>query len=222
MSERLSDFERALGLGTRAELSRRELLRRMGIGAGALSMTAWLAACGTEGTAPTEEEREQDTLTTTSATGELNFANWPLYIDRAKGKRPTIDDFSKATGTDVNYREVIQDNESFFGTIREPLASGQAIEWDLIVVTDWLITKMARLGYLEQLDHSLLSNFADHAGAIYQSPGYDPENKHSVPWQSGITGIGYNPELTGRESPAAVRGWRWGNHNRFLARGAGA
>ncbi|HEU4480638.1 MAG TPA: spermidine/putrescine ABC transporter substrate-binding protein, partial [Actinomycetota bacterium] len=192
------DLNKALGYDRR-EISRRELLRRMGIGAGALSMTAWLAACGTEGTSPTEEEREQDTLTTTERNGELAFANWPLYIDRAKGRRPTIDDFEKESGISVEYKEVIQDNESFFGTIREPLASGDAIEWDLIVVTDWLISKMARLGYLEKLDLSKVPNFQQHAGSIYQDPGYDPGNAHSVPWQSGITGIGYNPELTGRE-----------------------
>ena len=69
----------------------------------------------------------------------------------------------------------------------------------MIVVTDWLIAKMARLGYLEELDHSLLPNFAANAGQVYKDPSYDPGNAHSVPWQSGITGIGYNPNLTGRK-----------------------
>ena len=187
-------------MSPRELMERREMLRRMGIGAGALSLSAFLAACGVSGTSePSENETEGNTLSTTEKAGQLAFANWPLYIDRAKGKRPTIDDFTEATGITVDYKEVIEDNESFFGTIREPLASGQAIEWDLIVVTDWLIAKMARLGYLEELDHSLLANFASHAGELYKDPGYDPGNKHSVPWQSGITGIGYNPELTGRE-----------------------
>jgi spermidine/putrescine transport system substrate-binding protein len=38
-----------------------------------------------------------------------------------------------------------------------------------------------------------------NAGDKYKNPSYDPDNKHSVPWQSGITGIGYNPKLTKRE-----------------------
>jgi spermidine/putrescine transport system substrate-binding protein len=79
------------------------------------------------------------------------------------------------------------------------LSNDQSVEWDLIVVTDWLVAKMASLGQLEQLDHSLLSNFDAHAGEIYKDPVYDPDNAHSIPWQSGITGIAYNLALTGRD-----------------------
>ena len=177
--------------------SRRDMLRHLSVGAGALT----LAACGISGTETrtTGEDPEADELTTTEQNGQLNFANWPAYIDKAKGESPTLQQFEKATSIKVNYKEVINDNLSFFGTIREPLANGQPTEWDLIVVTDWLIGKMARLGYLETLDHSLLGNFDANAGEIYKDPSYDPGNTHSVPWQSGITGIAYNPEITGRD-----------------------
>lgn len=180
-------------------ISRREMLRRMGIGAGGLSLAAVLAACGIEGQTQDAETDENAGFTTDEKTGMLNFANWPLYIDKAKGESPTLDDFTKATDIEVNYDEVIQDNASFFGTIREPLANGDQIDYDLIVVTDWLIDKMARLGYLEELDHERLSNFEAHAGEIYKDPSYDPGNKYSIPWQSGITGIAYNRALTGRD-----------------------
>jgi len=188
----------------RGHITRRDLLRRMGIGVGALSVSAFLAACGVEGSSENgngngTQEEEGPSFAGQDPAGELDFANWPLYIDRAKGKRPTIEDFQKATDIAVNYREVIDDNESFFGTIREPLANGQSVDWDLIVVTDWLIAKMARLGYLEGLDHELLPQFEANAGAVYKDPSYDPGNAYSVPWQSGITGIGYNPKLTKRE-----------------------
>ncbi len=180
-------------------MTRRDLLRRVGLGAGAASLTAFLAACGISKEDNTTPEGEKNTYTTNEEVGTLNFANWPLYIDRAQGTRPTIDDFTEATGIEVNYKEVIDDNEGFFGTIQEPLSNGQAVEWDLIVITDWMLAKMARLGYLEELDHTQLPNFTANAGAIYKDPSYDPGNKYSVPWQSGITGIAYNPELTGRE-----------------------
>ena len=183
----------------RDPISRRDLLRRAGIGAGAVSLNAWLAACGISGQQPARQKEDENPYTTTEQNGELNFANWPAYIDKSKGKSPTLEMFEKETGIEVNYREVINDNVSFFSTIREPLAAGQAVEWDLIVVTDWLISKMARLGYLEPLDHAKLANFDAHAGEIYKDPSYDPGNKYSVPWQSGITGIAYNPEITGRE-----------------------
>jgi spermidine/putrescine transport system substrate-binding protein len=181
-------------------MSRRDLLRRMGIGAGALSLSAFLAACGTEGTAPSGGGgQKRDPLTTNEVQGELDFANWPLYIDKAKGESPTLNDFTKATDIEVNYKEVIDDTQGFFGTIQEALASGQETGWDLIVVSDWLIARMISLGYLEQLDQDRIPNFFEHAGQIYQNRTYDPGNRYSAPWQSGITGIGYNPELTGRE-----------------------
>ena len=195
--DRHLELQRLLCKNPRAvqSISRRELLRRVGIGAGAVSATALLAACGIGG--EQEDEGAKDTLTTTKQQGELDFANWPFYID--PGKNGTVTDFEKKTGIDVSYKDVIDDNAAFFATIREPLAQGQATGWDIIVVTDWLITKMARLGYLEKLDHSLLPNFEAHAGEAYKDPDYDPDNLHSIPWQGGITGIGYNEDLTGRE-----------------------
>lgn len=203
MTDHEKEIQRLLASAPRRSLTRRDMLRRMGMGASALSVSAWLAACGVSGTNEEGggggEGGGDDGLTTTEQTGEFRFANWPLYIDRAKGRRPTIDDFEKETGIKVDYKEVIDDNESFFGTINEPLANGQSAGWDMIVVTDWLIAKMARLGYLEELDLSLIPNFETHAGQVYKDPSYDPGNAHSVPWQSGITGIGYNPELTGRK-----------------------
>lgn len=182
-------------------ITRRDLLRRVGVGAGALSVSAFLAACGIRG----EQERNtgdagDDGLTTNKVAGEINFANWIGYIDKDKaGDSPTLLQFQDETGIKVNYETAVNDNASFFGTIREPLAAGQSTGWDIIVVTDWLVGKMARLGYLEELDHSKLPNFEAHAGELYKDPTYDPKNAHSVPWQSGITGIAYNASLTGRD-----------------------
>jgi len=194
------ELRKFLARQPRRGLSRRELLRRMGIGAGGLTVSAWMAACGIGGQQnQTAQEGEEDELTTTESNGELNFANWPAYIDKKGGSSPTLEQFTEETGITVNYKTVINDNLSFFGTIREPLANGQPVDWDLIVVTDWLVGKMATLGYLETLDHSRLTNFHANAGEIYKDPTYDPENHHSVPWQSGITGIAYNLELTGRD-----------------------
>lgn len=196
----LERLRRELETSAQRSLTRRDLLRRMGIGAGALSVSAFLAACGIGGEAErNESENEENTLTTTEKTGELNFANWIAYIDKQGGKSPTLEQFQDETGITVNYETVINDNASFFGQIREPLAADKSTGWDLIVITDWLVAKMARLGYLEELDHSKIPNFEEHAGQLYKDPEYDPNNAHSVPWASGITGIAYNESLTGRE-----------------------
>ena len=134
--------------------------------------------------------------------GELNFANWPLYIDQDEetGESPTLQAFKEATGTDVTYTENIEDNQSFFGTIQPALAEGQDTGYDIIVMTDWMIGNMARLGYLEEIDVERdVPNFVANADPTYLERSYDPENRYSVPWQSGITGIAYNPELVAEE-----------------------
>ena len=187
---------------SRRPMTRRDLLRRAGIGAGALSVSAFLAACGIDAQDGEggDTKTEKNELTTTEKAGELNFANWIGYIDKDdKGDSPTLEQFEKETGIKVNYETAINDNASFFGTIREPLAAGEPIDYDLIVVTDWLVEKMIRLGYLEEIDLLKVPNFVANAGDIYKDPTYDPGNKHSVPWQSGVTGIAYNKALTGRE-----------------------
>ena len=133
--------------------------------------------------------------------GELQFANWPLYIDQDDdGNSPTIQQFEDETSIDVTYSEAIEDNTSFFGTIQPALAAGEDTGYDIIVVTDWMIGNMARLGYLEAIDVERdVPNFVANADPTYLERSYDPGNRYSVPWQSGITGIGYNPELVEEE-----------------------
>ncbi len=135
--------------------------------------------------------------------GVLEFANWPLYIDtddENESKHQTLLDFTAETGVEVAYYETIQDNEELFGTIRPDLAAGKPTPYDLIVVTDWMVAKMAALGYLEEIDVAKdAPTFVANAIPSARDPWFDPGNRHSIPWQSGITGIGYNIALTGRE-----------------------
>ncbi len=133
---------------------------------------------------------------------ELNFANWPLYIDQDEetGESPTLEAFEEETGIALNYTESIEDNQSFFGTIQPALAAGEDTGYDIIVMTDWMIGNMARLGYLEEIDVERdVPNFVANADPAYLERSYDPGNRYSVPWQSGITGIAYNPELVEEE-----------------------
>jgi spermidine/putrescine transport system substrate-binding protein len=190
-------FEELAALAPRGNLSRRDMLRRVGVGAGSLSVTAFLAACGISGEAE-RNEGEDPGLTTTQKNGELNFANWPAYIDKKKGDSPTLLQFEEETGIDVTYTENINDNASFYAKIRESLANDEPTGYDIIVVTDWMVNKMGNFGYLEELDHSRLPLFEANASDLYKDPSYDPGNTWSVPWASGITGLAYNEDLTGR------------------------
>lgn len=187
-------------------LSRRAFLRGAGKGGlyagAALSLPSILAACGIGPGGSPSASAGGSVVGGGEPAGVLNFANWPLYIDQDEegGDFPSLNQFKEATGIEVAYTEAIQDNQEFFGTIQPALAAGQDTQWDLIVVTDWMIGNMIRLGYLEEFDVAAsVPNFVANAADKYKNPSYDPNNRHSIPWQSGITGIGYNPALTGRE-----------------------
>ncbi|MGH2815069.1 MAG: polyamine ABC transporter substrate-binding protein [Actinomycetota bacterium] len=184
---------------TMPRINRRDALR----GAGLLGASAFLAACGVEGTSNDAPHASGFWADTTKA-GQLDFANWPLYMDTAKvgGKtvHPSLLAFTKETGIKVNYKEAIEDNDSFLGKINPSLQAGQDPGWDLIVITDGgSIEKLIRQSFLTELDHSKLPNFAKNASDSVKNPAYDPGNKYTLAWQSGLVGLAYNPKLTKRE-----------------------
>jgi spermidine/putrescine transport system substrate-binding protein len=191
----MSELDRLFG-GLTEPVTRRELLRRAGRGSVSLGAMALLAACGVEAQ---RGQGDQVKRLPSEPAGELIMANWPLYIDKGPTGSPTIKSFEEQHGIAMRYDVVINDNEEFFATIREPLSQGQPTGWDIIVMTDWMIEKMNRLGYLERLHHEELPNFEANGGDKFKDPWYDADNAHSIPWAAGITGIGYDIELTGRE-----------------------
>jgi len=178
-------------------LGRRDLLRYAGMGAG----LATLAACGVSGqgkkqaTGSTLEQQIKAFWAGKKQTGQVNWAQWPLYIDvgKSKGDHPTIDEFTAATGIKVNYSEPIQDDDTFFAKVQPTLSAGQYSGYDIAVITNGIdFDKFTELGLFVPLDHSYLTNYEKYAGSTYKQSAYDPGNVYSVPWQSGITGIAYN------------------------------
>ncbi|HLB62248.1 MAG TPA: spermidine/putrescine ABC transporter substrate-binding protein [Actinomycetota bacterium] len=128
-------------------------------------------------------------------TNSFVFANWPYYIDRGDGGRPSLELFMRETSTYVDYRRPIRDLARFYERIRPALESGEPTGYDLMVITNgpWL-AKLIRNGWLTPLDHERLPNFAQHASDLAKAPPWDPGNRYSVAWQSGLTGIAYRPE----------------------------
>jgi spermidine/putrescine transport system substrate-binding protein len=177
-------------------LTRDELLRR-GIAGGAfLTLPGLLAACG--GSSAKKATSTAATAQTMPKT--MTFSNWPLYldIDEKTKTHPTLVAFQKRYGVKVKYLEDINDNDTFFGKIEGPLSQGQKIGRDLIVLTDssGLPGRMIDLGWLEKLDKSALPNIKN-LQPTQAHPGWDPNREYSLPWQSGMTGIGYDPKLVG-------------------------
>jgi spermidine/putrescine transport system substrate-binding protein len=181
-------------------LSRRELLRRAAAGGAAVAVPGLLAACGGGGGGAGASSSSGTTSVEHTLAKTLRFSNWPLYVDvNEKTKRhPSLDQFTKRYGVKVNYVEDINDNDSFFGKIEGPLSQGQSVGRDIIVMTDssGLPARMIQLGWLEKLDKSALPNIKNLVPTL-QHPDWDPKRDYSLPWQSGMTGIGYDPNKVG-------------------------
>jgi spermidine/putrescine transport system substrate-binding protein len=165
-------------------------------------MAALLASCGIAGTA----ERQGAKVDWVSfwkdqkASKQLNFANWPLYIDSEHGKTESLELFTKATGIKVNYQSVIQADASFYATMEPELAAQEVTGYDIMVITNgWYFSQLVNNGFLNELDLSKLPNFFKNASPLVKNPSYDPGNKHSVTWQTGFTGIAYNTKMIKRE-----------------------
>jgi spermidine/putrescine transport system substrate-binding protein len=188
---------------TEARFSRRQLLRGAGAVGGAAALAALLAGCSIQGSVAAEAEDKIDWASfwkNAKKTSTLNFANWPLYIDSQHGKSQSLENFEAASGIHVNYQAVIQDNATFYATVSPILRAHGATGYDLVVMTNgWELTEMIQNGFVCELDHSKLPNFTKYASKSVTNPNYDPGNKHSVVWQTGFTGIAYNPKYIDRE-----------------------
>jgi spermidine/putrescine transport system substrate-binding protein len=186
-----------------SEYTRRQLLERGAVGASVLTIPGLLAACGGSGGIKSASGGGSSTVAVKRQLAKtLNFSNWPLYIDvnEKTKKHPTLDAFTKKTGVNVKYTEDINENQSYFGKIQGPLARGQSIGKDIIVMTDssGFPGRMVKLGWLEKLDKPSIPNMKNLLD-VQQHPAWDPNREYSLPWQSGMTGIGYDPDKVGGE-----------------------
>lgn len=182
----------------RQPVSRRQVLRGAGRGAlGMSALAAFLAACGSDEPAISGSTGGGELP---EVAGELKVAHWPLYIDRAKGgHRPTLEAFEKKYGIEVDYRETITDNQEFFAKLIPLFRAGQDTGFDLVALSDWVVGLMNEAGWAEALHADKLPHVSENLLTAFRDPPYDPGNAHSVPWQGGVTGIAYDPNLTGFE-----------------------
>ena len=167
-------------------VTRRRILQH---GAGGV-LAAWLAACGTE-----RLDSKIETVPRGEIAGSMYMANWPLYIEEGRG---TLQEFQREFGTEIEYVEEINDNQEFFGKVRQQYAQGRSGGRDLHVLSDWMAARMIRLGYVQQLDRSQLPNVQRNLIDRMRKPLFDPGRQFSIPWQGGMTGLIYRKDLVKR------------------------
>ena len=197
-----------------ALVSRRHVL----VGGALAGVAAFLAACGTKGTAsvaPTDVPTAVPSVTgsapasasvapsqgiAATPSAELNWANWSYYMDVAaddQTKHPTLDAFTAKYGTVVHYQEVIEGNEDFVATIKDALNTGKDTGWDVITLTDWMAARLIRLGWIQAFDPNNVPNLMANIKDVYRAADWDPNVAHHAPWRSGTTGLGFDSAVTG-------------------------
>lgn len=174
--------------------SRREFVRRLGAMGAFASAGAFLAACGgVEGSEEKQssEEAAKPANTPKTAIDTLVVSNWPLYIDKETRRA-----WEQKTGGELKYTEDINENEEFFAKVRQELESGRSIGRDIVVLTDYMAARWIDQGFVRKLDKRNIPNAANLVETL-KSPPFDKARDYSMPWQSGMTAIGYDPSKTG-------------------------
>ena len=190
-----SAFQAALARGL---ISRRTAMAGM---AGVTGLAA-LAACGSAGKGSTSGASAQGLvksakdLSTTEKV--VNWSNWPSYmdVDEKTKSHPSLDAFTKETGIKVNYTEDYNDNNEFYAKVRPLLAAGKDTGRDMWASTDWMAARLIRQNYVQKLDLANIPNHANVDDALLNVT-WDKGRLYSLPWQSGMTGIAWNPKSTG-------------------------
>ncbi len=177
-------MRRTRHLGT-GPIGRREFL----VGLGAVG----LAACST-----TTQSRTVDL----GGQNYVRILNWADYIDVADDGTlaypgGTVDNLITEIGLDVSYDPSYTDNVEGFRLILNEAVESQVPNYDIVVPTNWRAAQMITNGWAEPLPIEVIPNHANIDPAFLTN-AWDRGCRYQMPWQAGITGIAYNPELTGR------------------------
>ena len=121
----------------------------------------------------------------------LNVFNWGEYIsDGSEGSLDVIAEFEKISGIDVVYNNY-ETNEDLYAKLSASMGNTQ---YDIIIPSDYMISRMIREDMLEKIDYSNIPNisFIDNK---YRFTDFDPGAEYSVPYTWGTVGIVYNKQF---------------------------
>ena len=118
----------------------------------------------------------------------INVYNWGEYISNGtEGSLDVNAEFTRRTGIEVNYT-TFDSNESLYSKL-----AGGGANYDVIIPSDYMISKMINEDMLETIDFSNIPNF-QNIDEAFRDPAYDPGCAHSVPYTWGTVGLFYNTD----------------------------
>lgn len=120
----------------------------------------------------------------------INVYNWGEYISTGadEGTLDVNGEFEKLTGIKVNYTNFAT-NEELYAKLK-----GGASSYDVIIPSDYMISKMIKEGMVQPLDFDNIPNFK-YIMENFRYQDYDPTNAYSVPYTWGTVGIIYDTTM---------------------------
>ncbi|MBR1863090.1 MAG: spermidine/putrescine ABC transporter substrate-binding protein [Ruminococcus sp.] len=179
----------------------RKKFRMLPLFAAALIWAAPLTGCSsdTEDTEEEEEESQAQTLTVEDKDYytrfkdqgiSINVYNWGEYISTGadEGTLDVNGEFEKLTGIKVNYTNYAT-NEELYAKLK-----GGGAAYDVIIPSDYMISKMIKEGLIQPLDTENIPN-RKYIMDNFRNQAYDPEDAYSVPYTWGTVGIIYDTTM---------------------------
>lgn len=123
---------------------------------------------------------------------KLNIFSWSQYMDP-----DIIKQFEEKY--DV---EVVQNYYGSLPQMFSKLRAGGASLYDIIIPSSYYVPRLIDTGLLQPLNKELIPNL-DNIMPRFKSPPFDPDNKYTVAYQWGTTGLAYNTEML----PDAPQSW---------------
>ncbi|MEE1125417.1 MAG: spermidine/putrescine ABC transporter substrate-binding protein [Acutalibacteraceae bacterium] len=120
---------------------------------------------------------------------ELNVFNWGEYISNGEdGALDTIAEFEERYNVKVNYTNY-ESNEEMYNLLKESNSS-----YDVIIPSDYMISKLIEEDMLEKLNFDNIPNFKNIM-EDYKTTDFDPKGEYSVPYSWGVVALAYNKTM---------------------------
>lgn len=130
----------------------------------------------------------------------LNVYNWGEYIsDGSEGTLDTNKAFEEYCLNELGMKVKVNyvtyaSNEDLYAKL-----SAEAVGFDVIIPSDYMVARLATEGLLEELDFSNIPLYEEAIPEGFRNLYYDPENKYSVPYTYGMVGVIYNANVVDEE-----------------------
>lgn len=161
-----------------------------------------MVSCTSEPTENTNDEEEEVTVQTLTVSDpdyytkfkdkgiSINVYNWGEYISTGadEGTLDVNSEFEKLTGIKVNYTNYAT-NEELYAKLK-----GGGAAYDVIIPSDYMISKMIKEKLVQPLDMDNIPNFK-YIMENFRNQDYDPTNDYSIPYTWGTVGIIYDKTM---------------------------